>query len=444
MHTILVQLPVDRDRAGVLVLQDPDNRVVAGPFKVCGRAENQKPEICNNPKRNPLLAFGDFPLGHYQVVQLLKTGKGTPFPAAEFGRAGVIVLQPKDGEAALAEANGRFGFFIQGGERSRGGLLRPTEDGSLRLSDRDQRKLKNALRDVDVSSLRCLVLTTAKAGAKIANTATAKQSIFRRNSSASILLAGSMAASAVMGTVRQTLMRAAWHAGVSATVTAPGLLLFRTDNASAQNINDQKHYPDATELIPLPGPAPQPIGPSSFEVKQSDATPNVATSSADTANTGIVKAAEQTAADWKDNVTYEKRPDSSYPPNSPNVSDDNTSDCSHFVHEVLQKAGYKVPYVQADPNGELFIGKQQDAFQKVSGTPQPGDIIVQYANDGPAHMGIYTGNTSRDGKEFYKAIAMGNNGVSGVNPPVRWSEAGGDKKLAVPSGGRIEFYRPKH
>jgi hypothetical protein len=234
MPVIIVRLPDNRDRAGQLLLEDSGGRPIAGPFPVCGRADGRMAGSHNNPDRNPLLPFGDMPLGEYQAVQILGTGAGTEFPLDEFGSAGVVFLQPKEGPAALAEANGRFGFFIQGGLRSRNGLLRPTEDGSLRLMDRDQRKLIMALRQLGQVNHRCVILAASKAGGRVAVVTVSKQSASRRKSAASVLLASSVAASAIMGTVRQALYRAALHAGVSATVAVPGVLLFTAGHASAQ------------------------------------------------------------------------------------------------------------------------------------------------------------------------------------------------------------------
>ena len=81
---------------------------------------------------------------------------------------GLCFSQPKQGDAALADANGRFGFFIQGGAFARQGLLRPT-DGSLRLSN-SQQKIIKTLRLVSKTGCLCLVLNAGKVkkGPKVA------------------------------------------------------------------------------------------------------------------------------------------------------------------------------------------------------------------------------------------------------------------------------------
>jgi len=79
---------------------------------------------------------------------ILKSGKGTPFEAVQFGSNGVVVLVGVSGDAALAEANGRFHILIVGGKLSSAGELRSTV-GSLRLSDQDQRVLVAELRKLD-------------------------------------------------------------------------------------------------------------------------------------------------------------------------------------------------------------------------------------------------------------------------------------------------------
>jgi hypothetical protein len=126
MNKILVQLPANRDYAGTLEIQNAAGKRIAGPFRVCGRADDESAQKNKNPGRDPLLPFGDIPFGEFQIIKILPTGAGTPYAADEFGSAGIVLMRPKAGDAALADANGRFGFFIQGGERARNRLLRPT------------------------------------------------------------------------------------------------------------------------------------------------------------------------------------------------------------------------------------------------------------------------------------------------------------------------------
>lgn len=145
MSYLSVKLPRDRDRCGTLTLYDASGRRICGPFAVAGRASDTLAAANGNVPRNPLLRFGDTPSGSYRVREVLSSGKGTPFDPAQFGPHGIVVLEGVSGDAALAEANGRFHVLIVGGRRSGHGSLRSTA-GSLRLSDEHQKSLIAALR----------------------------------------------------------------------------------------------------------------------------------------------------------------------------------------------------------------------------------------------------------------------------------------------------------
>lgn len=148
MSYLSVRLPRDRDRCGTLSLFDSRGRKICGPFPVAGRASDVLAAANGNLARSALLRFGDTPTGMYRVRQILNTGRGTPFDAAQFGPDGVVVLEGVSGDAALAEANGRFHILIVGGKRARDGSLRSTA-GSLRLSDEHQKTVISALRKLD-------------------------------------------------------------------------------------------------------------------------------------------------------------------------------------------------------------------------------------------------------------------------------------------------------
>ena len=157
MHKILVRLPMDRDYAGLLEVETPGGTRIAGPYDVCGRADDRLARDHRNPERDPLLPFGDIPYGEYWVAGIVASGAGTEYASEEYGSAGVVVLEPRNGDAALADANGRFRFLIHGGKPAAGGGLRPT-DGSLRLSNRDQQNLVGVLRRLQGSAGTCLVV----------------------------------------------------------------------------------------------------------------------------------------------------------------------------------------------------------------------------------------------------------------------------------------------
>ncbi len=219
------------------------------------------------------------------------------------------------------------------------------------------------------------------------------------------------------------------------------------DSQNLANPSDQNQSEPATSSSLIPVPIPLPTTPSSdFSVKSSDTTANnlSAGNSADNTYDGEAVAikAKTLQDQWNaGKITYDQVDDKDYPKDSPNVSANNTSDCSHFVHEALQQSGYTVPYVTTSSIGT------SPAFTEVIdiGQVQRGDIIVQYPDGGPAHMGIYTESlTWTDGEDYYKAVAMGglNKKTGNYVNEYRWSEIGG-KGTAVSEGGTIKFYRPK-
>ena len=145
MTKISVQLPADRNFTGLIQLEDDLGNVLTGPFAVCGRANDQAAAERGNLSRVTTLPYGDTPLGWYRVTEILDTGAETLYPADQYGPHGVILMEPTRGDAALAEANGRFTIFIQGGSASKNERLRAT-NGALRLRDQDLRTLMAALR----------------------------------------------------------------------------------------------------------------------------------------------------------------------------------------------------------------------------------------------------------------------------------------------------------
>ncbi len=166
MRKLIVTLPPQRDVEGTVHLEE-DGRRLAGPFPVCGRADSSAALRHGNPTRNPLLPFGDTPLGLYRVLGLLPSGFGTALPRKHFGPNDVLVLQPIGGDAALADANGRFHTLIQGGQESRDKRLLPT-NGSLRLRDKDQKRLLRALGSKKNIECECEIRLGAVKGRPIA------------------------------------------------------------------------------------------------------------------------------------------------------------------------------------------------------------------------------------------------------------------------------------
>jgi cell wall-associated NlpC family hydrolase len=106
-----------------------------------------------------------------------------------------------------------------------------------------------------------------------------------------------------------------------------------------------------------------------------------------------------------------------------------TSDCSHFVHDVLSRAGIGSPLVTAKPS-DVGIANS-GAFQKVNGPPQAGDIIVEKLGSGADdwHMGIYLGTKNPQGAPVGMQMGV-NHGVG----PMPWKSG---------PWGTPGFYRPQ-
>ena len=144
MTRIRIAFGPDRGRCGLLTLLDHQDHVVCGPFPVAGRSGDTLAARHGNPVRDPLLRYGDTPEGTYRVTGFAGTGLEKPYDSDDCGPHGVIMIEAVAGDAALAEANGRYCVLIEGGAAGAGGTLRSTA-GSLRLHDRDQATLLAAL-----------------------------------------------------------------------------------------------------------------------------------------------------------------------------------------------------------------------------------------------------------------------------------------------------------
>jgi hypothetical protein len=159
MPQIIIELPKDRSYTGILRLKDDNDFILAGPYLVCGRASDMAASEHGNPSRMPVLPYGDTPTGRYRVdSKPIPTGRGTPYDASQFGSAGVILLEPVSGEAAIAEANGRYTFLIQGGAPGSHVRLRTT-NGCIRMFDADLRELIDSLRGLTDVICTCTELS---------------------------------------------------------------------------------------------------------------------------------------------------------------------------------------------------------------------------------------------------------------------------------------------
>ena len=98
----------------------------------------------------------------------------------------------------------------------------------------------------------------------------------------------------------------------------------------------------------------------------------------------------------------------------------NRSDCSHFVHDVLNQAGVAVPYITTSQmTGSPYF------VPVPASQAEPGDIMVQ-----GAHMGIYNGHLDSEGHP--QGYQMGDHGA-------RLAPFGPGGWFA--NGSRLTFYR---
>lgn len=155
MDRLIVELVANRGCCGGISLINAAGRRLRGPFPVAARSSDNLAAANGNAQRDPLLRFGDTPTGSYVIRRIVKSGKGTKFPASRFGPHGLIVMQPVSGDAACADANGRFHFLIIGGDLSSDKKLRSTA-GSLRLRNDHMRSLMKAV--TQRSNLRCEIV----------------------------------------------------------------------------------------------------------------------------------------------------------------------------------------------------------------------------------------------------------------------------------------------
>lgn len=132
------RLPHNRRQAGTLELLDQSGQVLHR-CPCLGLADQLAAAGAGNPQRDPTRQYGDTPAGRYRVTlgRVLE-------PARSYGPGRVLVLDPLDGQARQAAANGRSGLLIHGGDPSPAGGLRPTH-GCLRVSNHDQARLAELL-----------------------------------------------------------------------------------------------------------------------------------------------------------------------------------------------------------------------------------------------------------------------------------------------------------
>jgi hypothetical protein len=134
MYRLIVTLPADRTKLGGAVL-DSEAITGLGTYTCLGKADEAMAKLHCNALRDPVLPYGDTPLGEYI---------GTVVPASVdvegYGPNKRILLSPVSGQCLQAEKNGRLGLMCHGGalnvEYSQWQGLRPTF-GCLRFHDAD-------------------------------------------------------------------------------------------------------------------------------------------------------------------------------------------------------------------------------------------------------------------------------------------------------------------
>jgi len=141
---LYAELPSDRTKYGKIWVLSDSGSIEHGPFECYGKADNQRAAAHNNASRNPLLPYGDHPLGDYRVVMI----QAHKLPVRSYGPF-FILLDPEAGDARTAEINGRTGLAIHGGDPATASLFRPTE-GCLRVTNEAVTELVKHVRQHDL------------------------------------------------------------------------------------------------------------------------------------------------------------------------------------------------------------------------------------------------------------------------------------------------------
>lgn len=155
MTKIRITLPANRDFTGQLTVEASNGALLAGPFPICARSGDQLAADHGNPTRASTLPYGDTPLGRYRVLRVARTGDETHYRGDLYGTHGAIVLGAKSGDAALADANGRFEILIHGGALNAERQLRATS-GGMRLADPHLRAVISAITIRDEVICECI------------------------------------------------------------------------------------------------------------------------------------------------------------------------------------------------------------------------------------------------------------------------------------------------
>jgi hypothetical protein len=322
--------------------------VLAGPFRVAGRCADSIAQEHGNPSRAPTLPYGDPPTGQYKVKAVATCGTGSRYRSDLHGRAGAIVLLPLAGEAALADANGRFEILIHGGTLSPDGRLR-AGGGHFRVSDQD---------------LAALVAQVQQANGD------------------------------VLADCRE--------------VKAPV--------KDAEPVADEAVTLDLAEPDTFSRAAARPIQSAPRQlVAFGEYSPQDKSPIDERQGVQVARSAQTVAGVYaRRQVTYQAGGDA--------ADGGGTSDCSHFVSDVLNQAGLDVPHTATRDIAD------SEYFDEVPASEaRAGDVIVQ-----GSHMGIYSGGNDLAGHPIGTPVG---NHAGAVTP---WVLGGW-----FANQGDVRFFRPK-
>lgn len=144
--TLEVRLPRNRDFAGTLRLGNCDS--LFGPIPIAGRSDDLLARLHQNSCRDPLLPYGDTPTGTYLMRAVFRASGRTEYYRLDYGAAGAFAFEPVAGDAALADANGRFVLLLHGTKRVSESKLYATS-GALRVLDSDLLDLMRMIRGAE-------------------------------------------------------------------------------------------------------------------------------------------------------------------------------------------------------------------------------------------------------------------------------------------------------
>lgn len=123
------RLPLDRETQGSLVVLDDDDRVIVGPVRCRGEADDGEEARHGTADDDPIHVFGDHPYGEYRITAIEQAKQ----PARSYGPF-FFRLFPVSGEALRAWEAGRRGLGIHGGDLGPDSTLRATY-GCLRADN---------------------------------------------------------------------------------------------------------------------------------------------------------------------------------------------------------------------------------------------------------------------------------------------------------------------